>query len=241
MTTLGLEWEVKYAAVNESGSIDPALAVSADLVTAVTAKKLRILAFVGVLGGADATFKFQTGASTDISGVFQHALIPAIGTLTLAANAGNTETVVLDSKTYTFQTTLTDVDGNVKIGASASDSLDNLIAAITLGAGGGTTYAASMTLHPTITAIAGTGDTMIVTAKVKGVGGNSIATTETLANASSVFATATLASGMASAQLFVLPYNPAGWAETVAAEKLNVVLTGASATLDGMLTYAEVT
>ena len=37
---------------------------------------------------------------------------------------------VSDTKTYTFQTVLTDVDGNVLIGATASDSIDNLIAGV---------------------------------------------------------------------------------------------------------------
>lgn len=119
----------------------------------------------------------------------------AKGVLTLTANPGNTETVTLGTKVYTFQTTLTNVDGNVLIGASASASLDNLIAAITLGAGAGTLYATATTLHPTVTATAGAGDTMNVEAKSFGTAGNSIATTETLANGS--FANATLTGGIA--------------------------------------------
>ena len=78
-------------------------------------------------------------------------------TLTLAGVALNNETVVMAAKTYTFQTALTDVNGNVLIGADAAASIANLIAAITLGAGAGTTYAASMTVHPTMTAEAATG------------------------------------------------------------------------------------
>ena len=117
----------------------------------------------------------------------------ATGTLTLTGNAVDTETVTIGTKTYTFQATLTDVDGNVLIGATASDSLDNLIAAITLGAGAGTLYATSTTLHPTVTAAAGAGDTMDVTAKVQGTAGNAIATTETLTNGS--FGGATLSGG----------------------------------------------
>ena len=117
----------------------------------------------------------------------------ATGILTLTSNASDTETVTIDSKTYTFQTTLTDVDGNVLIGATPSDSLDNLIAAITLGAGAGTLYAASTTLHPTVTAAAGAGDTMDASSKVKGTAQNSIATTETLANGS--WGSATLTGG----------------------------------------------
>lgn len=109
----------------------------------------------------------------------------ATETLTLAANAGNTETVTLGSKTYTWQTVLTDVDGNVLIGASASDSLDNLIAAINLAAGAGTTYAASTTANTDATAAAGAGDTMDVEAiSYITTVGNAVVSTETMANGS---------------------------------------------------------
>lgn len=137
-------------------------------------------------------FLFRTQLLTDIT---VPAGVAATNVLTLAANAANAETVTIDTKTYTFQTALTDVDGNVLIGATASDSIDNLIAAITLGAGAGTLYAASTTLHPTVTASAGAGDTMDAAAKVQGTNGNSIATTETLAAVGSQWTTATLTGG----------------------------------------------
>lgn len=117
----------------------------------------------------------------------------ATGVLTLTGNAGDTETVVIGGKTYTFQTVLTNSDGNVLIGATASDSIDNLIAAITTGAGAGTVYAAATVIHPTVTAAAGAGDTMDVTALTAGTAGNSIGTTETLGNGS--FGGATLSGG----------------------------------------------
>jgi len=110
--------------------------------------------------------------------------VPATGVLTLAANVSNTETVTIDAKVYTFLTVLGVADGDVLIGATASDSIDNLIAAITLGAGAGVAYAAATTLHPTVTATAGTGDTMNAAAKAGGLAGNSIATTDTSATAS---------------------------------------------------------
>lgn len=131
----------------------------------------------------------------NITDVTVPASVAANGVLTLAGNAANNETVVIGTKTYTFQTALTDVDGNVLIGATASDSLDNLIAAITLGAGAGSTYAASMTLHPTATASAGAGDTMNCSAKVPGTVGNTLASTETLANGSWTAATLINGSG----------------------------------------------
>lgn len=107
----------------------------------------------------------------------------ATETLTLTSNAANTETVTIDGKTYTFQTVLTDVDGNVLIGATASDSIDNLIAAINLDAGAGSLYANSMTAG-TYTASAGAGDTMDIASKITGTQSNGEAVTEGLANGS---------------------------------------------------------
>jgi hypothetical protein len=109
----------------------------------------------------------------------------AASTLTVSANPGNGETVVIGGKTYTFQTTLTNVDGNVQIGASADASLDNLKAAINLEATvSPQQYAAAMTLHSTVRAVRGSATTLIVRAKTPGTGGNSIGVTETLANGS---------------------------------------------------------
>lgn len=84
----------------------------------------------------------------------EDAPIAATNVLTIVSgqNAADNETVVIDGKTYTFQTTLTNVDGHVKIGADAATSLGNLKAAINLSAGAGTKYAAATTLHPTVTA-----------------------------------------------------------------------------------------
>ncbi len=106
--------------------------------------------------------------------------VAATGVLTLGANAADGETVTIDGKVYTFNTVLDTDDGDLLIGAAATDSIDNLIAAITLGAGSGTLYAVATTLHPTVTAAVGAGDTMGATAKNEGAPGNAIATTETI-------------------------------------------------------------
>jgi hypothetical protein len=120
--------------------------------------------------------------------------VKASGTLTLTENADDGDTVTIGTTVYTLQDTLTNVAFNVKIGASASVTIDNLIAAITLGSGSGTLYAAATTVHPSVTAAAGSGDTMTVTAKVTGTAGNSIATTASLAGDSD-FGAAVLANG----------------------------------------------
>lgn len=101
------------------------------------------------------------------------------GVLTLTGNAGNTETVTVGTKVYTFQTTLTNVDGNVLIGATAAASIQNLVNAINLGPGAGTAYAAATVAQPeTIRAREGAGDTMVVN------GSAASASTETLTNGS---------------------------------------------------------
>lgn len=125
--------------------------------------------------------------------VLKFEQIQASGTLTLTATPLNGETVTIGAKTYTFQTVLTNVDGNVLIGATASTAINNLYAAITLGSGAGTTYAAATTAHPTVFASTPTGLTLFVYALIGGPGGNLIATTETLSNGS--FGAATLLGG----------------------------------------------
>lgn len=71
---------------------------------------------------------------------------PASATVTMTTQPANGETVTINGKVYTFQTTLTNVDGNVLRGADANASAANLAAAINLGTGSGTTYAAATTL-----------------------------------------------------------------------------------------------
>lgn len=121
--------------------------------------------------------------------------VKASGTLTLTGQPLDTETVTIGTKVYTFLDTLTNTDGYVHIGATAEESADNLRNAINGGPGRGTDYATATTDHPDVTATDGAGTTVVITAKVDGTAGNSIATTETLTNGS--FGAATLENGAA--------------------------------------------
>jgi hypothetical protein len=107
------------------------------------------------------------------------SLVRASGTITAGVIA-NAETITVGGKVYTFQTTLTDVNGNVKLGTDDDETIDNLVAAINLGAGAGTAYAASMTVNPHVTAVADgeSPNVCTVTAKVPGLIGNLIALAE---------------------------------------------------------------
>jgi len=127
-------------------------------------------------------------------GVTPDDSVRAQGTLTGSANFGNTETVTVGGKTYTFQTTLTNVDGNVHIGASLTASLLNLFNAINATGGvPGTDYAAAMTENENVESVSSNATTLVVRAKLGGTAGNSIASTETCANAA--WGGATLAGG----------------------------------------------
>lgn len=128
------------------------------------------------------------------------AIVAADETLTGTANFADTETVTIGTKVYTFQATLTDVDGNVHVGADLEASCDNLRAAVNLDGVAGTDYALSMTEHPDVSAT-DTATTVVATAKVAGSAGNAIVTTETGANAS--WGSATLTGGTG---------GPANWA-----------------------------
>lgn len=130
---------------------------------------------------------------------FQQVTTPltaATGTLTATGAITNTETVTIDTKVYTILDVLTGADGEVLKGATVGDTLDNLVSAITLGTGLGTLYGAAMTLHPTVSAARGAGDTMVATAKTPGPGGNALATTQATVNAT--WGGATLAGGLGS-------------------------------------------
>lgn len=105
--------------------------------------------------------------------------IAASGVLTTDATApANASTVTIGTKVYTWQTVLTNVDGNVLIGATVATAYANLAAAINLGAGSGTTYAAATTANPAGTSAVATATTVTVTATTPGSAGNAIASTQ---------------------------------------------------------------
>jgi len=109
-------------------------------------------------------------------------LVRASGVYTFDADAeiANAETVVIGGKTYTFQTTLPNTDGNVKIGANRAATIANLVAAINLAGSGtsaaGTGYAAATTRNPAVFATAGT-NAWTVTSFIPGTVGNLIPAT----------------------------------------------------------------
>jgi len=101
----------------------------------------------------------------------------ATGILTATAQPQDGARVILGSTVYIFRDTLA-AAYDVKIGALATDSLDNLIAAINKAAGEGTLYGTGTVVHPSVSAAAGAGDTVNVTALAIGTAGNVISSVE---------------------------------------------------------------
>lgn len=138
--------------------------------------------------GADV---YELATKDDLSVTGSHIVVDMTGGATRKAKGKltftdvplDTETVTINGKVYTFQDTLTDVDGHVKIGASAEATIDNLVAAINLTPGlKGTGYATSTTKHATVTAAKSSTDKCILTAISGGTAGNSLTLAEAATN-----------------------------------------------------------
>lgn len=107
------------------------------------------------------------------------------GTLTSSGVAVAAETVTIGGVTYTWRASVTNtVPNEVKVGAAATDSLDNLKDAINgtaLVGAPGTEYSSATKRHPLVTAGAKDATSLVVTTTDTNIGG-SLATTETMTN-----------------------------------------------------------
>lgn len=117
--------------------------------------------------------------------------VKAAGLLTFSGTGTDEDEIVIGSVTYTLVDALTGAN-DVLIGGSAAATAANLVAAINAAAGLGTTYGTGTVVHPDVSAVLD-GANVVVTAKVGGVAGNSLATTET--GTGTAWAASTLADG----------------------------------------------
>jgi len=127
-------------------------------------------------------FENTTGI-TIISGTPANAVAMA-ETLTITSGTpADGSTVKVGGKTYTFKTTLTPTEGEVKINGSLSAALTNLKAAINHTGTPGTDYSCSAA-NANVAAGTLTGTTLVCTWNVKGVIGNSDSPTTNVTNGS---------------------------------------------------------
>ena len=122
------------------------------------------------------------------------ALIAATAVLTNAAQAADTETVTIGATTYTFNTVL-GAANSVLIGTDVADTMLNLANAVNAGPGIGTTYGTGTVVNASASAAEAvpTSTDISFAALTAGTSGNTIVSTETMANAS--FGAATFENG----------------------------------------------
>jgi len=127
---------------------------------------------------ADDTADRVIAAKVTTGGV---AVVAATGTITSdGTNVSDTDTVTVGTKTYTFKTTLTPTEGEVLIGDTAAETLDNLKLAINRTdpeTNDGVKYKVAAA-HTTIEATTNTDTVQTVQALTAGADGNSIALEE---------------------------------------------------------------
>ena len=115
------------------------------------------------------------------SGVTPVNAVASQGTLTIAAQATAGDTMTIGTKVYTFVANGTaDADGEISVGTDKATCQAAIKAAIN-----GTDSV--NTANAFVTSATFAGDASVLTAIIKGVAGNSIATTETFTNAGNVF------------------------------------------------------
>ncbi|MCK5605390.1 hypothetical protein KAR91_26095 [Candidatus Pacearchaeota archaeon] len=142
-----------------------------DQIAAVAASK--VLTVTGAIANNE-TVVLDTETYT-----FKTALTEAKAdsTLTLTANFSDGNSITINDRTYRFKETIGQIN-DVDIGVSADATIDNLVAAITNGAGEGTAYYTGTVINADVTATNAGGDTMTIEAKAVGVAHNSYVTTE---------------------------------------------------------------
>lgn len=101
--------------------------------------------------------------------------------VTGATNASADDTVVIGSQTYTFKVTPA-APFQVRIGANAEASLENLFAAINRASGEGTLYGTGTFAHPDVVATASDATTLDIEARDVGTSANALVTTASNAN-----------------------------------------------------------
>ena len=121
----------------------------------------------------------------------------AVVTLTMDTQPTDGDTIVIGSRTYTWEGTLTEVDGNIWIGADLAAAKLNLGYAIAASGGTpGTDYATAMTANTEVTIAAFVSDDAVFTAILAGIAANSFTSTIDVTGGN-VFSAATLTGGTA--------------------------------------------
>lgn len=152
---------------------------------------------------------FKSEIASSSAGAFSSAGLAdhATVTLTSTGNALTTETVTLGTQVYTLRSgTATLLPNEIRLGATASDTLDNIKAAVNGSSGESVTYGLGTPKNVDVFAGPKTATTIIFYARKPGTIGNGIVSTETLTT--NAFGAGTLTGG-AAALAKALDWTPA--------------------------------
>ncbi|MER8478427.1 hypothetical protein [Mesorhizobium sp. M1163] len=148
----------------------------------------------------------------------------ATGRLVFSGVGTADDTITIGTTVYTLKAAPTTVAGQVKIGATAAETASNLIAAINAGAGAGTAYGSLTVAHPDVSAQSDAAGIVGLVAKVAGVAGNAIATTES--GTATAFANATLVGAADQVGVAPIGITTAPVVDTDAAQRVAIYRAG---------------
>jgi hypothetical protein len=122
-----------------------------------------------------------------VTAIYEHIAVGPINAVAASniltsnnTNVSNLDTVTVNGKIYTFKTTMTATEGEIKIGADADASLLNLARAINNSGGTPVTDYQVAAAHPTVSSSATVsgGHTITLSARTKGTAGNALTLAE---------------------------------------------------------------
>lgn len=176
--------DVAWGAANLSGGAD---AVPNEVLVELTAEGCIDNLVAAFTGGAGEGVKYSTGTVEHASVTASKA---AADTFRVTADeigdVGDAIEVATDITNASWSGTnlaggeLGEAPYDVLIGATAEDSIDNLVAAINKASGEGTTYGTDTPAHPDVTAAKTASDKLTITAKIKGTAAHAIVTQSTV-------------------------------------------------------------
>jgi hypothetical protein len=224
---------------------DATVANRAVVVTTQDATDTEIEAITHANVAASTTAKRTTLFGTDDYVVGSRG-VAAQGTLTVAADVTEDDTIVINGVTFTFKDALTGAANEILNGADHDATQASLEAAFKDRDNMGVLHSVDDATFDAIAVSMGafSSDDAVFTADVKGVAGNSIATTETFTSGSNVFDAATLGTttaGLDQADKISTVDFPASGAILAPGEDLVVSVTNGVAgdSLDTYLVYLE--
>jgi hypothetical protein len=154
---------------------------------------------------------FSSQITSDASGEIASTDIANYATAILTSNGTDVsvnDTVTIGAVTYTFKAAPTTVANEIKIGGTATLTLDNVKKAVNLTGVSGTDYGSATVIHPTARASAKTATTLLFVAKTAGTGGNALAFAKVAVTLS--VSGATFAGGAAASGLYTFSFTPTG-------------------------------